>query len=128
MTRDGVLLVAHGTVDKLDDLPAFLTRIRHGRVPSAELVAEVRRRYTLIGQSPLLAQTREQALKLAELLQLPVFVGMRLWEPSVERALQEAAAAGCQRLCVLPLAPFSVHVYAQAAEASARALHEQGCP
>ena len=90
MTRDGVLLVAHGTVDDLDDLPAFLTRIRHGRPPSPDLVAEVRRRYTLIGHSPLLEQTRVQAAKLCERLQLPVFVGMRLWEPSVEGALKQA--------------------------------------
>ena len=29
--RDGVLLVAHGTVENLDDLGAFLARIRNGR-------------------------------------------------------------------------------------------------
>ncbi len=125
-SRDGVLLVAHGTVENLDDLPAFLSRIRHGRPCSPELVAEVRRRYTAIGRSPLLDQTREQASKLSARLQLPVFIGMRLWEPSIEQALEQAFDAGTQRLCVLPLAPFSVHVYVRAVEAVAEVLRERG--
>jgi ferrochelatase len=125
-TSSAVLLVAHGTVEKLADLPAFLTRIRHGRPPSPELVAEVTRRYELIGGSPLLEVTRAQAAALASLLELPVLVGMRLWEPSVESALLEAARAGVERLCLLPLAPFSVHVYQEAAERSARELRERG--
>lgn len=124
--HDGVLLLAHGTVENLDDLPAFLARIRHGRPAAPELVAEVRRRYALIGHSPLLDQTREQASKLASRLQLPVFIGMRLWHPSIESALEEAINAGCQRVCLLPLAPFSVHVYVRAVEDCARTLAAQG--
>ena len=42
---DAVVLVAHGTVDDLDDLPAFVTNVRRGHPPGAELVAELRRRY-----------------------------------------------------------------------------------
>ncbi len=125
-SRDGVLLVAHGTVENLDDLPAFLSRIRHGRPCPPELVAEVRRRYTAIGRSPLLDQTREQAAELASRLQLPVFIGMRLWEPSIEKTLSQAFDAGTERLCILPLAPFSVHVYVRAVEACARSLQEDG--
>lgn len=34
----GVLLLAHGTPDTLDDLPEYLTRVRGGRPPSPELV------------------------------------------------------------------------------------------
>jgi ferrochelatase len=48
-----VLLVAHGTVDDLDDLPAFLANIRRGHPAPPELVAELRRRYVAIGGSPL---------------------------------------------------------------------------
>jgi ferrochelatase len=121
-----VLLVAHGTVESLSDLSAFLTRIRHGRAPSPELVEEVTRRYSLIGRSPLLDVTRAQGEALARELGLPVLIGMRLWEPSVESALLEAGRAGIERLCLLPLAPFSVHVYQQAAERSARELRERG--
>lgn len=115
---DAVLLVAHGTVENLDDLPAFVLRIRHGRPPPPDLVAELRRRYEAIHGSPLLEITRAQAATLEHRLGLPVLVGMRLWEPSVEHALRDAAARGVQRLCVLPLAPYSVRVYCDAAERS----------
>lgn len=116
--RDGVLLVAHGTVSELDDLPAFLARIRHGRPASPELLADLRRRYEAVGGSPLLELTRAQASALARRLDLPVLVGMRLWNPSVEDALRGAAQLGVKRLVVLPLAPFSVSVYWQAAQRS----------
>jgi len=112
----GVLLTAHGSVEALDELPEFLKRIRHGRPAPAELVAEVRRRYTAIGGSPLLRITREQAALLSEQLRMPVFVGMRLSKPELGEAFAEARRAGVRRLCVVPLAPYSVHVYAAAAE------------
>ncbi len=115
---DAVLLVAHGTVENLDDLPAFLLRIRHGRPAAPELLAEMRRRYEAIHGSPLLEITRAQAAALEHRLGLPVVVGMRLWHPTVEEALIAAAARGVERLCVLPLAPYSVHVYCDAAERS----------
>ncbi len=125
-SRHALLFVAHGTVENVDDLPAFLARIRHGRPASPELVREVRRRYELIGRSPLLDVSREQAERVGARLGLRVFVGMRLWEPSVESAIREAVAAGIERLCLVPLAPFSVHVYLQAAQASAKALAAGG--
>jgi ferrochelatase len=37
--KDAVLLVAHGTVDDLEDLPAFVTNIRRGHAPPSELIA-----------------------------------------------------------------------------------------
>jgi ferrochelatase len=110
------LLTAHGTVENLDDLPEFLARIRHGRPAPPALVSELRRRYAAIGGSPHLRITREQAELLARELGLPVFVGMRLFRPELADALREAHAAGATRLVVLPLAPFSIHVYAAAAE------------
>jgi protoporphyrin/coproporphyrin ferrochelatase len=118
----GVLLVAHGTVEKLDDLEAFVARIRHGRPPPPGLVAELRHRYEAIGgSSPLLQTTREQAQALAKRLEAPVLVAMRLWEPGVDQALVGAAALGLQRLVVIALAPFSQHVYWDAAQKVAAA-------
>lgn len=112
--RDGVLLVAHGTVASTDDLPAFLAEIRRG-VPAPDgLVDELRRRYEAIGGSPLLALTDAQASALARELGLPVFVAMRLWQPRVEQVVDKLGAE-LDRLCVLPLAPFSAHVYNAAA-------------
>jgi ferrochelatase len=112
----GVLLVAHGTVSNLDDLGAFVARIRHGRPAPPGLVEELRRRYEAIGgSSPLLTTTREQAQALSKRLEAPVLVAMRLWEPGVEQALSGAQALGLTRLVVIALAPFSQHVYWDAA-------------
>jgi protoporphyrin/coproporphyrin ferrochelatase len=110
--KDGILLVGHGTVADLADIPAFLARIRRGRPASDALVADVTSRYRRVGGSPFLQISRAQAAALAERVSLPVLLGMRMWDPAVEGALREAAARRFTRLCVLPLAPFSVHVYA----------------
>ncbi len=114
----GVLLVAHGTVKDLADLPAFVARIRHGRPPPPGLIDELRHRYEAIGGSPLLRVTAEQSRALSARTGLPVLLGMRLWDPSVEDALREAARLGLTRLVLVPLAPFSVDVYAAAARRS----------
>jgi len=112
----GVLLVAHGTVENLDDLGAFVARIRQGRPAPPGLIEELRHRYEAIGgSSPLLSTTREQAQSLAKHLEAPVLVAMRLWEPGVEKALTAAAALGLTRLVVIALAPFSQHIYWDAA-------------
>jgi protoporphyrin/coproporphyrin ferrochelatase len=117
----GVLLVAHGTVSNLDDLGAFVARIRHGRPAPPGLVEELRRRYEAIGgSSPLLETTRQQAQALAKRLEAPVLVAMRLWEPGVDQALLGASALGLTRLVVIALAPFSQHVYWDAALKVAR--------
>jgi protoporphyrin/coproporphyrin ferrochelatase len=113
---EGVLLTAHGSVEDLDELPEFLKRIRHGRPAPPELVAEVRRRYEAIGGSPLLRITEQQAALLSKELGLPAYIGMRLSKPELAAALDRARGDGVRRLCVLPLAPYSVHVYAAAAE------------
>jgi ferrochelatase len=122
---DAILLTAHGTVENLDDMPEFLRRIRHGRPAPPELVSELKRRYTAIGGSPLLRITREQAELLEAASGLPVFLGMRLFRPELADALKSATERGVTRLVVLPLAPFSVHVYAAAAE---RVRAELGLP
>jgi protoporphyrin/coproporphyrin ferrochelatase len=118
----GVLLVAHGTVENLDDLAAFVQRIRHGRPAPPGLVEELRRRYEAIGgSSPLLQTTRQQAQALAKRLEAPVLVAMRLWDPGVEHALHGAAALGLSRMVLIALAPFSQHVYWDAAVKTAAA-------
>ncbi len=117
-----ILLTAHGTVSDLEELPGFLSRIRGGREVPPELLAETRRRYALIGSSPLLRVTEEQAALLERRVRLPVFVGMRLSEPSIDDALARAKERGRNRVVVLPVAPFSVHVYMAAAVAARERL------
>ena len=69
----GVLLLAHGTPDTLDQMPAYLARVRGGRPPSPELVEEMTHNYAAIGgRSPLTdltrrAQDRHQLLRTGRL-------------------------------------------------------------
>jgi ferrochelatase len=106
-----VLLVGHGTIADLGDVPEFLRRIRRGRPPSAELVEEIRRRYGAIGRSPLLDVTESLGRKLSACLGVATRVAMRFWDPLVETVVGELVASGVRELCVVPVAPFSVHVY-----------------
>lgn len=117
--HDGVLLLAHGTIRDVSELPDFLKTIRRGRPAPESLVAEMRHRYEAIGGSPLLRYTQEQADGLEARLKMPVEVAMRLWSPRVEEVLPRLLSRGVERVCLLPLAPFSVDVYVEAAKAAA---------
>jgi len=117
--KQAVLLVSHGTVESLDDLPAFLRNVRHGREAPPELVTELRRRYTAIrlpeagGGSPLDAINGRLAQKLERVLGVPVRRASRLWRPYVKDVVAELDV---ERAVVLPLAQHSAHVYAEAAK------------
>jgi protoporphyrin/coproporphyrin ferrochelatase len=117
---DAVLLLAHGTISAISELPAFLTEVRRGRTPSPELVSEMAHRYERIGGSPLLEHTRAQAAGLSERLGCSVEVAMRLWQPRVEQVVPRLIERGVRRVCLLPLAPFSVEVYVNAAREAVR--------
>ena len=65
MSRAGVLLMAHGTPSSLDQMPEYLTLVRGGRPPSADLVHQMRENYAAIGgRSPLTDITQAQAAAL----------------------------------------------------------------
>jgi ferrochelatase len=122
---NGVLLLAHGTPDSLDEMACYLTMVRGGRPPSEELVAELQRNYGAIGgRSPLTDITRAQASALERALgqDTPVFVGMRNWRPFIADALGDAHRAGVTSLVALPLAPqyseLSVGKYKAAVEST----------
>ena len=118
--KSAVLLVSHGTVDDLDDLPAFVTNVRRGHPPSAELLAELRRRYQAIGgQSPLNAVNARVAAKLAARLDIRVAWSNRLWKPYVRDVLTHLAADGVAGVALVPLAQHSAHVYEEDARRNA---------
>src|SRR5436309_11824616 len=97
----GVLLMAHGTPDSLDEMPEYLRLVRSGRPASPELVAEMRHNYAAIGgRSPLTELTEAQAAALRGRLgdDVPVAVGMRNWHPFIDRALRQLAEAGVERV------------------------------
>lgn len=125
MPARGVLLLAHGTPDSLDDMPEYLTRVRGGRPPSPELLDEIRHNYAAIGgRSPLTDLTGAQAAALQRALgdAVRVYFGMRNWRPYVADALAHARRDGVRELVALPLAPqyssLSVGKYREAVEAA----------
>jgi protoporphyrin/coproporphyrin ferrochelatase len=120
-----VLLMAHGTPATLDEMPAYLARVRGGRPPSDELVAEMRRNYGAIGgRSPLTDITLRQRNALRERLgpYPKVMVGMRNWHPLIDDVLRALVGAGIERVVGIPLAPqfstVSVQKYVEAARSA----------
>ena len=104
--RWGVLLLAHGAPDKLEDIPEFLLNVRGGRPLPDPVVKEITHRYSLIGGgSPLLRLTNLQAEALAKLIDHPVYVGMRNWKPFIAEAVRHLKDAGVERAVAVCLAP-----------------------
>ena len=63
----GLLVMAYGTPESLDDVEGYYTHIRHGRKPSEEALEDLIGRYKAIGGiSPLAKITKEQAHKLTD--------------------------------------------------------------
>ena len=129
----GLLCMSYGTARGLDDLEAYLTHIRRGRPPSAELVGEMRGRYEAIGgRSPLIEITERQVRGLeAALADLDVraYHGMKHQSPYLEDVAAEMAADGIDTAVGLVLAPhysrFSVGQYIERVE---KAAAEHGRP
>jgi ferrochelatase len=110
MKRRAVLLMAYGSPSSMDDLEPYLLDVRDGRPPPPALVEEMRRRYTLIGGSPLNRITAEQAQALqAELARRgrnwPVYVGMRHGSPRIREAVAGLQRDGVTDAAALVLAP-----------------------
>lgn len=117
MSKDAVLLIAHGSPERAEDIPEFLRNISRGRPMPEAVVREVQRRYSLIGASPLTRITRAQAEGVARELDIPAYVGMRNWHPFIADALQQMTADGVERAVAICLAPHnsrtSVGLYKQ---------------
>ncbi len=105
--RAGVLLMTYGSPSSLDDVGRYLTAVRGGRAPDEDLLAEFRRRYEVIGGSPLIERTIEQAAALERRLGAGHLVraAMRFSEPSIETALAELAAHGVREAVAIILSP-----------------------
>ena len=104
--RWGVLLLAHGAPDKLEDVPEFLLNVRGGRPLPEAAVAEVVERYRRIGGgSPLFELTNRQAEALARALDHPVYVGMRNWKPFIWDSVCRLSEDGPERVVAVCLAP-----------------------
>lgn len=108
----GVLLLAYGTPETLDDVEPYYTHIRGGRPPSPEALQGLRERYRLVGgRTPLLDVTRAvgDALQARLDREAPgryrVYIGMKHWHPYIGEVLPRMAADGIRAAIAVALAP-----------------------
>ena len=105
---DVVVLMAYGSPDRVEDVPAYYADIRGGRPVRPELLAELIERYRQLGieeSNPLNAITEATRAALEGELGLPVLTGMKHWTPRIAEAAQAALAIGADRIAGLVLAP-----------------------
>jgi ferrochelatase len=125
---DAVLLLAHGTPDRVEEIPEYLSRVTGGRPLPPTVVEEVSHRFSLIGGSPLTPLTLQQGSLLQQELGLPVYVGMRNWKPYIAEVVHQMRADGITRAVAICLAPqnsrTSVGLYRRAAFAAAEGAIE----
>ena len=108
----GVLLMAHGTPARTAEIAPFYTRIRRGRPPTPEQLAELEGRYDAIGGvSPLAVRTAAQvdavraALDARDPGRYVVSFGAKHTDPLIEESAATLAAAGLERVIGLVLTP-----------------------
>jgi protoporphyrin/coproporphyrin ferrochelatase len=98
--------MAYGSPSLPEDVRPYLEDIRGGRPVSGEAVEELAERYRRIGgRSPLDDVTEAQRAALERELGVPVFVGMKHWQPRIADAVDSALAGGATRILGLVLAP-----------------------
>src|SRR5881296_3025224 len=108
--HDSILLLVFGGPERPEDVRPFLDHVLEGKPIPKERYEEVVRHYEEVGGvSPLNRLTFEQAGALRDLLaregpSLPVFVGMRHWDPFVADTLGAMAREGRRRAVGLVLA------------------------
>ena len=107
----GLLVMAYGGPNNLDEVEPYLMDVRGYRPTSPEIVHEVRERYREIGgHSPILERTWAQAQALESALnsdgqEFKAFVGMRHWHPFIKDTLSEMCNQGIERTVGLVMAP-----------------------
>jgi ferrochelatase len=116
----GVLVMAHGTPSRREDIAPFYTRIRRGRPPSPEQLTALEDRYAAIGGlSPLTERTLAQvdgvraALERRAPGRYVVAYGAKHAAPLVEEAATALTGAGVARVIGLVLAPHGASLGSQ---------------
>jgi len=129
----GVLVMAYGGPDRLEDVEPYLLDVRNYRPTPPEVVAEVGERYAQIGgRSPIRELTQAQASALEAALnrsgaepRYRAFLGMRHWHPFIKDALTEMSGAGITRAVGLAMAP---HYSRMSIGAYYKKVEEAGAP
>lgn len=104
----GVLVMAYGGPNSLEEIPGYLADIRSGRPTTPSVLEEISNNYRQIGgKSPLLEITRAQVQALAA--ELPrtfrCYLGMRHWAPWIEDTVGEMIDDEITHAISLVLAP-----------------------
>ena len=103
-----VVLMAYGSPERLEDVPAYYADIRGGRPIKPDHLADLVERYRRLGieqRSPLNAITEETRAALERALAVPVFTGMKHWRPRIADAVESALGGGATMIVGLVLAP-----------------------
>ena len=114
-----ILLLAHGTPDRLSDMAEYLRHVTGGRPMPQHVVEELQHRYAEIGlrddpvfarrrlddRPPLTRWTLLQGKLLSEAAGEPVYVGMRNWHPFIAEVVKQMRRDGITNATVLCLAP-----------------------
>jgi protoporphyrin/coproporphyrin ferrochelatase len=103
-----VVLMAYGSPERLEDVPAYYADIRGGRPIKPEHLEGLVDRYRRLGieeSNPLNEITEATRAALEAELGLPVFTGMRHWQPRIADAVDQAVALGADTIVGLVLAP-----------------------
>ena len=132
----GVLVMAYGGPDSLEDVAPYLQDVRGGRDTPAAIVEDVRERYAKIGgRSPILERTQAQAAALDAALntngrRFVVAVGMRHWHPYIRDAVRDLRARDVTRIVGVVMAPhysrLSIAAYHRALAEAADGLDVRG--
>ncbi|MCB8944336.1 MAG: ferrochelatase [Ardenticatenaceae bacterium] len=105
----GVLIMAYGGPNNLDEVPGYLADIRSGRVTTTAVLEEITNNYRQIGgKSPLLEFTLAQVEAIKSQLdpaRFRVYLGMRHWAPWLEDAVRDMLDDGITQAVSMVLAP-----------------------
>jgi ferrochelatase len=105
----GVLIMAYGGPNSLEEIPGYLADIRSGRVTTPSVLEEITNNYRQIGgKSPLLAHSTAQAEAVGRFLnseKFKVYMGMRHWSPWIEETIRDMLNDGITKAVSMVLAP-----------------------
>ncbi|WP_412061140.1 ferrochelatase [Rubrivirga sp. IMCC45206] len=109
----GVLFMAYGGPESLDEIPGYLSDIRHGRPTTSAVLDEITNNYRSIGgASPIMGLTRAQIAGAMAHLNPPgeparykAYLGMRHWAPWIEETVAEMLDDGVEKAVAIVLAP-----------------------
>jgi len=103
-----VVLMAYGSPERLEDVPAYYADIRGGRPVAPAQLDDLVARYRRLGiesSNPLNAITEQTRAALEAELEIPVFTGMKHWQPRISEAAARALETDPEVVVGLVLAP-----------------------